>query len=133
MSLRSCKAQKKEPAAPLLRALSTGTARSPSVGGEGGVEFCEAYVYMGQLQKPPQLNHRAFELASGADFSCKMMCGAGPVDLAEALGRNLCDEMVRIIGSYACKHCQIISIPFVRQVCCSREQLSVQFRLFVEV
>ena len=36
-----------------------------------------------QIQNPPLLNTRemALELVSGADFMCKLMCGAGPVDL----------------------------------------------------
>ena len=41
-----------------------------------------------QIPNTPLLNPReiALELVSGADFSCKSMCGAGPVDLRGSRG-----------------------------------------------
>ena len=39
--------------------------------------------FSAKSKTPPLLNSRemTLELASGADFLCKLMCGAGPVDL----------------------------------------------------
>ena len=65
-----------------------GPGRSKGVPGTPGPPRPRKRQIFSQIQNAPLLNPRemALELVSGADFLCKLMCGAGPDDLRGSRG-----------------------------------------------
>ena len=65
-----------------------GPGRSEGVPGAPGPPRPRKRPMFNQIHNTPLLNPRemALELVSGAEFLCKLMCGAGPVDLRRTQG-----------------------------------------------